>query len=94
METDTPTNFRTGTCILVQATIECWLCQFLLGLHDPIAETLLCAIALLTAFTLFLSGPLSMKITHRVSLVDCGVEFAASCKLSKGTLDTKLTQRT
>jgi hypothetical protein len=32
-----------------------------------------------------------MKITHCVSLgiVDCGVEFAASCQLPKGTLDTK-----
>jgi hypothetical protein len=56
----------------------------------PIAETSLCAIAL-TACTLLLTAscPSSRKITHRVSLVDCGEEFAASCKLPKGTLDTK-----
>jgi hypothetical protein len=54
----------------------------------PIAETLLCAIAL-TACTLFLTAscPLSTKITCCVSLVDCGMEFAASCKLSKQTQD-------
>jgi hypothetical protein len=60
-----------------------------------IAETLLCAVAL-TACTLLLTAscPSSMKITRRVSLVDCGVEFAASCKLPKGTLDTKSTHCT
>jgi hypothetical protein len=66
--------------------------------HDDvylIAETSLCAIAL-TACTLFLtvSCPLLMKITCRVSLVDCDMEFAANCKLPKGTLGTKSTQRT
>jgi hypothetical protein len=60
----------------------------------PIAQTSLCTIAL-TACTLFLTSscPSSMKITRHVSLVDCGVEFAASCKLPKRTLDTKLTQQ-
>jgi hypothetical protein len=60
-----------------------------------IAETLLFAIALM-ACTLFLTAscPLWMKITCCVSLVDCGVEFAAGCKVPKGALDTKLTQQT
>jgi hypothetical protein len=59
-----------------------------------IAETTLCAIAL-TACTLLLTASCpSMKITCRVSLVDCGMAFAASCKLPKGTLDTKLTHWT